>query len=144
MDIPKLPTDNFYKFLTIAGLVLVGSSVIWFQGERREAFDKADSARLQAKILEIEKEHLEKELASLSNQEEARLEKEKQIEIKTAQVASQVEIANRVISKAEVSRLIFIVVVCLGVAIAAAGLKLWYERLQVYQDRLVKNQAKGK
>lgn len=161
MNIPNLPTDNLYKFLTIAGLVLIFASAVWFEAERQDAFVKADNASLRARILEIEKEHLEKEELGLnvsrqrmfegglrpSDVEEQQIEaktlneQEKAFQIKEAEVEAQAEVANRIISKLELARVFFSIGVGLGFFLTGAGLRFWYTKLQVYQDRLVKKQA---
>ena len=153
---PNIPTDNLYKFMAIAGLSLMVVSTIWFEGERKEAFARSDNVRLQIKILDVEKQYLKTEtdtsqelllratdlpskelLKRIEDSNQSLQSRKKDLELKEAEVESQREVVNRIITKLELARFIYMVAIICGIALMAVGFWLWYWRSQIYQDRLL-------
>ena len=159
MSLPNLPTDNLYKFMTIAGLVVIVAGGIWFRDVRREVINRADEIQLKSRVLDIELKHLTEDLKryqqvltsqlnslqhgerptfKVQNFEDPLRSREEAVEIKKAEIDHEREVLRDNVGEFRGARALFIVMCLVGCGITAIGFRLWYTRLQIYQDRLVR------
>ena len=157
MSLPSLPTDNLYKFMTIAGLVVVVAGGIWFRDVRRELTSRVDEIQLKSQVLDIELKHLTEDmeryhqvfksrldslqhgerptLKEVQNFEDPLRSRQEAVEIKKAEIDHEREI----LRDNRGARALFVLMCLVGFGITATGLWLWYTRLQIYQDKFVRS-----
>lgn len=152
MELPIPPTDNLYKFLSIAGLFVIVVSlsipVYFILGMRQ----KLTEFRTEAAVLSVELKYLKQDAEQVSTEKDKRgrsamednperRAKLKELEIREARL-------NQAVTEADwTSRMMHILMAFIGVGSVAGGIltgkgfALWYYRLQRYQDEIVKTQA---
>ena len=162
--VPSLspPTDNLYKFMAIAGLVLILSSVYLFESTRDDALaaslslqrealaSQLEEARLSFAIAELEWE-VARERAAVQNggidDEQRRASSYLPEELaRVRQTSDSLSHARSGFLDALGSRVdrnrrnfwIGTLLMILGVALATWGFVLWWARVQRYQDILTR------
>ena len=148
------PTDNLYKFISIAGLlaVIVSLSVpVYFILNTRP---RVTEFRIEASVLSVELKYLKQEIEEMrtgtdnvdrlnTQNNSARRTKLRELEIR------QVRLDHAIAEAEWATRIMLILMVCVvlgsagGGGLAGKGFALWYDRLQRYQDEIVKKQATG-
>ena len=152
MQIPNLPTDNLYKFMAIAGLALIIISVIiplWIIHDLKiKGYDlKIEMAIIDVEAKSFEKQfqlhtqvpHNKKELSDHSHKQyfATVLDMEKNI----AKTKGQVDKLEFLRSEIQKMRVIIALGLGLGLILTFNGFRLWYSRLQKYQDAAIKSEA---
>lgn len=144
MNIPSPPTDNLYKFLALAGiLVAVGSYIfVYLQADRSQELlielkqgaalihAETEIARLRSLLNdpnERRSKHLE-EAYETAVREGARLTKVEE------ELAFLLAWKNRYM-------IALVAGLVVGAALSAVGFVLWYRRVQKYQDLILRRQA---
>ena len=120
MEIPKLPTDNLYKFMALSGLVILILSAIPYY--RKYEFD------IELIRLEAEAENLRlkiRENAAYTTTE---------FEFKCKEILRRITMNNYLKGVAYVCSFV-------GSFLTTLGFYLWYVKLQRYQDRIIKKEA---
>lgn len=165
MNLPNLPTDNLYKFLTIFGLVIIIFAIVadYFLIEslydRTINFEKIintnnqSSKELLANLTLVEQKLTLTEAAlkkgDMSFQEEESLvnalgENVNALYKKKAEVEN-LKITDLEIKRADMdiktAKYFFPLLSAIGVILAIFGFKLWYDRLQKYLDLEIKNKV---
>ncbi len=154
-SLPQTPTDNLYKFMAIFGLTLliVGivlpSYVIYVE--------RANQVDLMAKVREADMkmiasgafrtmDDVKGKLNTEANMsEEDRLRFISMIEMLEINSKAMDELRKSLARETFVYLTIFISIVCIvsGISLINSGFRLWHKRLQVYQDIIVKNEARA-
>jgi len=152
MELPKVPTDNLYKFMALSGIVLLVASafprywqaklefeLIRVQGEKRKVTKKkewahADMDYLLTKSNKLKEETSEwKEAKDLAAAEPQLIEKKRQ-EIQEKEISQRLDVIRRLKYVIAGGRWV-------GAILSVFGFLLWYHKLQKYQDKIVKKQA---
>ena len=169
MNLPNIPTDNLYKFLAIAGLVILISSnalyIIfggrimntaqeWLRIGAVNTFEKqiitADINTSKRKIAELEKSlqaanPSEKQI--LSEQVQAEKNILKSGNAKLEDISKNFVSMNNSINtdwfKTEVAYVKWTLILgnIIGTVATITGFYLWYTKLQKYQDKMIKQKA---
>jgi hypothetical protein len=157
---PTLPTDNLYKFIAIAGLIIliVGNGYnLYFTNELAAWYRQQLS---EWSVLNVEIEYTIKETAQLNeilkqtsgNNELQKYYQEKMDkllsdakaqDIKKAIFDERLKISGENKRKQDILLVVAILSNIIGSMLLIAGLRLWYTRVQIYQDRILKDQAEG-
>ncbi len=144
MNIPTIPTDNLYKFMALTGVVLVIGSfiLVWFKAERSQELlreYKQGAALIEAKI-EIA------ELSDLLDQESRKRigkssELRREVGVDRAKLVV-IEEELKLILEDKLMYMVFLIVSqVVGFSLSIVGFKLWYERVQKYQDIILRRQG---
>lgn len=129
MQIPNLPTDNLYKFMALTGLVLVVIGIIpyWVGGTKTQ---EIAGQVLAKQIILIEAEIADDD--EFSRHEVAKLRGEiKQLKFQW----------DRLLQDRKFLRTLSSAFYSFGTFLSCFGFVLWYTRVQIYQDLLLKKQA---
>ncbi len=169
MDIPKLPTDNLYKFIAMSGLITLIISFLYplyfeheFVLKVLQNTTEATKARVELDHLTEDLNSLIRELASLDKDfkrgklkeyvirveqmaitEKEVKEKGRQIAIKNAEIQGKAEAIDYLKASTEMIKNYSIGFKIIGLSLAVFGFYLWYVKLQRYQDKQVKKDATG-
>ena len=155
MQLPSLPTDNLYKFIALSGLVLLVTAIV-VPVKIQDEIDK-DFARLvliqQVKIdlavLEwnqagsppktlTTEEAIEKWRSSQKEKKEELQSRLRKLEVSGADAEFEYYSAIRVRKR---WRRIAYCIGAIGILLMCIGFRLWYVRLQKYQDKIIRRQA---
>src|SRR5580704_1991991 len=138
LELPQPPTDNIYKFFAIFGLVLFLASglLLWGQVQQRV-------------VIESEIEHLTQEIAyNLKLPDSPRLDTGKVVRDASPEDKAKVARVNELKERIADLTLPFWLLIAFGalgtvggLILMVKGFRLWYDRAQVYQDRVLKAQA---
>jgi len=156
MQIPSLPTDNLYKFLAIAGLVIIVLSVVgpWsryeqltsktIEVETQTSIYKKGIASVELAIMKLKEEwkkaKSEKERELLQSRLDELQRQIRQLEIIIPEIAGKKALHQRFM---ETTAIFVVAGACglvLGVVLSIVGFVLWYRRVQRYQDAILKQQ----
>jgi hypothetical protein len=122
MNLPSLPTDNLYKFMALSGIVLIISSsfIVWKHADRSQELLREVNAGLA-----VEKTNSDDQGSHLSNM------KLKLEELKLILKDKPWYMAFLLISQ------------IIGGFLSIIGFRLWYLRVQKYQDIILAEQVKS-
>jgi hypothetical protein len=146
MNFPNLPTDNLYKFCALAGLIATILSIVLPNIALHNLNLELIKTNGEIKVLEAESRHFKaaENKDNLSPEEKTNLlEKSKELEIKLIQLNSKNDAENFLTAQARHWRSIGFFGVFLGVLLVATGFILWYRKVQIYQDMILKKEAGG-
>lgn len=134
LDIPSLPTDSLYKFLALSGVLMAFGS-IFFYSKLRLAIRK--------KIYDVELEQAENEalISYFERQESHSPERLLELRKNTNKARVSVEEIRSLWKDLKNLRVVFYLIIAIGLAMAATGFVLWYSKVQVYQDTLLEFRA---
>ena len=148
MNLPLLPTDNLYKFMSLALVVIIIISVSYPIIQIEQLQHRIVSLNGDQKILNREVELLKKEINLFEknkNKTMAELidfyRKTNQQQIKNIELmvkVQDIELTSKYISQ---NRILGIIGTSLGSFLAFFGFSLWYVRIQKLQDLLLKRQV---
>ncbi|HQZ63956.1 MAG TPA: hypothetical protein PLY87_02715 [Planctomycetaceae bacterium] len=170
MEYLKAPTDNLYKFIAIAGAALIAVCVIQTTGQLAEISQQSFQLSKDIAIQKVENERLNerskafrKELAvEIQNPEKLTPEgkpllfdkvsdiqrKNEELEDfhfetmkSSAVLAVQIERLGQLTSAYATWVHRALIAVGIGVIMMILGFRLWYSRVQVFQDRLLQKQT---
>ena len=143
MNLPTFPTDNLYKFLAISGLVTLAFTAVFPFFILRQVSLELVSVKSEIAAIKLEAEHLEnllklaKETPEYLAEATEILERNSQLLLKMQELDGKNEelrFRNDEISKYT----LLLIALFLGSSIATAvGFRLWYTKLQRYQDQAV-------
>jgi hypothetical protein len=138
MNIPTIPTDNLYKFIAIFGLLISLTGTYLFQNNFQEINSEIDKLDIEYEQIKVKNPFYKKILLLKDS-----LEINKVIEFKTDSVSfikRYRKLENRVNSLKHDLQ-VYIFIIFLGIGISIFGFCKWYIKLQIYQDKIVKNEA---
>ena len=122
MNFPTLPTDNLYKFIALLGIVIIlFSFYLPFQSAKKsqELLREVDSVM---KVIDLmpQKERVKAYETTYKKLEELKfiLEKDKPFYLS-----------------------VYVVGGTIGIILTISGFRMWYKRVQKYQDKILENQA---
>lgn len=152
MDLPNPPTDNLYKFFAISGLIIIIFCLVVPVWYLKEAQSRIMELQTEIDILKIELRYLEIEVKAetgnktLENLTLAELkpetrEKYKQWDIKDATIRGKIENEKWLVHFIEGLLLFTVVGVGIGIYIMRHRFLFWYDRLQIFQDVIIENEA---
>ncbi|MFY4857616.1 hypothetical protein ACOTVL_04065 [Aliarcobacter butzleri] len=164
MQLPTIPTDNLYKFMALSGLTIIlffSFSLIYFfykiQLEMIEQRKNANLVKEKTKILgRLKDNHVKYTEILLELRKEKEITKKEFYELQQKGILNFNKYADSILldininmSNLEVlaGKIIFSIVILIfsgmgvfgGYKLSKKGFNLWYEKLQVYQDRQIKN-----
>lgn len=140
MTLPGLPTDNLYKFVALAGLV------IFFYGMTtpfvflNHNLDKIESVAQEAASLSADvhvlKNSLEVDPVKPGDAAEARkrIEQSADAARRNAVLGEKLNMVRRLNQQDADAGIIGFIVAIIGLLVSTLGFCLWYIRVQVYQD----------
>lgn len=145
MSVPNLPTDNLYKFLSLGGLLLgvvsLSLNILVLDNYSQQAINlfrqdleinknlKEVNLRLKTLTPEVLKDN--KELVRLYSETLKSENNNKILQKEVDNITPSYEIKNNLLNFATAT----------GFLVSAAGFILWYEKLQKYEDKIVKKKA---
>lgn len=162
MNIPDLPTDNLYKFIALAGLILLLFSSIYYQVFSRDVLLKNIDLRAEMSRMEKEVEFLREDTDSLKEDKQAIKQDNSVSQEEQNNVGKNIEGLNQrtreaILKTIELERigkgvLIYndqiallrwssIIGAITGILLLIIGFYLWYTRIQIYQDKILVNEA---
>jgi hypothetical protein len=149
LAVPNLPTDNLYKFVALAGLTMVVLSLVLFAVAMNARWDTLDRLEVDQASLDAEITNLRSDLDVLAKQAHpsagdlrALRQRQQDLVAHAAVMAAKAGILRRLREGLKELVLQMYVGAGLGGGIAAVGFMLWYRRVQVFQDQLLRAQAK--
>lgn len=155
-NLPDLPTDSLYKFLALLGMVLFLARVIVPKILVNRLRDYVNELMIEVAPVKAEIGYLEGEIDDVKNQGAPDSEegfeilrgrmtgmkaKVQELGVKSAIVDAKIRIAEE--RRREMVWL-YVVMVAGGLSgglLMASGFRLWYDRLQKYQDMIVAAEA---
>jgi len=172
MSLPNIPTDNLYKFMAIAGLVLFISANTLYVIDNNKIADTAQEWLRNGSIYTFEQKTLNTEINSSQKrikelENTMRTAKPQEKQTISAEISSEKdlvknnnnklkEVNKNIISlnnslnidrfkkEAEEAKLTTLIVDVVGLLSIFFGFSLWYNRLQKYQDIMIKQKAESK
>ena len=144
MNIPQLPTDSLYKFITMSGLVLTVLSLTYLVLSRHDLALKVAEGEGVIKNAEVERQNLEAMKISPTTPP-----KDEYEQARLARFFDLVSESRRLHERnvvfleqyLELRPWVFISLL-FGVVLFAGGSWLWYMRLQRYQDLIVQAESR--
>lgn len=146
MNLPNLPTDNLYKFIALAGLVVILLSIVLPNIALHNLRLELLKTNGELSVLQAEYDFLREEHNSVENHpnlEEAakHREKMKELRVRTLQLKSKDESERFLHRQTIVWQSVAAIGLFVGAGMVTFGFKLWYERVQKYQDMILKKDA---
>ncbi|MCT7489409.1 hypothetical protein N5T63_10900 [Aliarcobacter cryaerophilus] len=164
MQLPTIPTDNLYKFMSISGLLVMlfffltlTYSIYQLEINIMEEQKNTNIVKSKVEVLDKLRENYKSYIKVLEELlKEKEITKKEFYEIKYKELSKYTDYLNNVLLDISIgegnikklentlnSILIIGIISFLGILIgfflARRGFKLWYEKLQVYQDRNIKD-----
>ena len=134
IDLPALPTDSLYKLLALSGIFLILITIYLIYNLY---------LKLKSKVYDIysEQEVREAEISYLERMENPDPEEVLKVRIKHNLTAVKVKERNWYIKQLWVLSIFGTMIILIGIVMTYKGFTLWYSKVQVYQDRLLKLQV---
>jgi hypothetical protein len=145
MELPTIPTDNLYKFLTVFGILVAIASLLiprYVHNQMRVQVLRADTelreaqARSDAIHRVNQAQNNQMNYVELTTQLEGIQPAIARAEGRKQEAESQEVQASRLVATSNVG-------VAVGIALATLGFVLWYLNLQRWQDQAVKREARS-
>jgi len=137
--IPKIPTDNLYKFYSIFGLVLFVFGIYLIYNSTIEKY-KAQQELIRHEIVNRAIEYIENtnETDSLNFMSDSILSKFTPTDILGLNQDLQ---SDRKYIDLEVVNVYIIIIILVGLILGAYGFNRWYYKTQKFADQIIKNEA---
>lgn len=126
MNLPSIPTDNLYKFIAVSGLVLMVAGLYFYKSTETDIRAEIFRFQLQQDILT-----LEANVDSLSNTNKLD---------SIALYYDKKELLDK-IERLPNSYKAYLSLSLIGVGLSIFGFVEWYLKLQVHQNKIVKNEG---
>jgi hypothetical protein len=146
MNLPNLPTDNLYKFIALAGLTIIFFSmvlpIIALHNLKLELLKtNGELSVLQAEF-EFLRDDMEVAKRNPSPETAPRLgDKMKELRIRTLQLKSKDEAERFLHRQTIIWQSVATIGISIGSLMLILGFKFWYQRVQKYQDLILKKEA---
>ena len=148
MDLPPLPTDSLYKFLALSGAVLFGLSLYLAVSLMKAYLARYDKVAFDADFLTARATWLTSriEKAKASGKIEAHeleyiIENMPMMEESRAAFNTAHDRLNAWEKRARIVTIVLILLAVAGGSLAAFGFRLWYDRVQRYEDVILQERA---
>ena len=140
--LPQPPTDNLYKFIAIAGLLVsaLGGTFAYVSAGRIDATLVAIEGRVAEDSLEVR--YVREDAADTSLTRAERLRRARDVERRVARRGAEVAALRKTYDGSKWTLISCVLWIFIGMAIAFKGFQLWYIRLQQFQDEIVSNEAR--
>ena len=137
MNIPKIPTDNLYKFMAITGLIFFLSSPILLGTLFYFTVMKITQIEYNFRILEAKAMVEETEL---KRRGDSSISPEKYLNLKTQliDIRRKAQELNFLVSMGYIAGIAIILLGAGGLVATIYGFGLWFQRLQVFQDQKIR------
>lgn len=146
MNIPTPPTDNLYKFVALSGVVvaLIGVALLWTQHQASgEAIGNFEDLVTLGQY-EVERYQQEVDfLIATNGSSDAVREARRQMKQRFAEIAVAENAAERVSNAFTVGIIVASACMAIGIYFGYWGFRCWYERVQKYQDAVLKAEAQA-
>jgi hypothetical protein len=143
LPLPNLPTDNLYKFISLSGVALFFVGVGFLFVEQKSFLDRYTGLReISARIVYQTSQYIEPTLKNPTRLTPSEIRQRIRVldslyaEQKTKQ--SVIEMQN---TDHGIIQIACVLAIGLGLLIAERGFRLWYDRVQKYQDVILRNEA---
>lgn len=123
MNLPNIPTDNLYKFIAISGLAIFLFGLYLFNSTQSEL------------LLEINRLKLEQEILQLSNDDFNKK------SLDSLEFNHQAQILQKKVDQLPKTYKGYLTLTFLGFLISIFGFFQWYHKLQIHQNKIVKNEG---
>jgi hypothetical protein len=151
MQIPNVPTDNLYKFISISGLVLIVTSFIAISISQREVADQIFTTHQEALSVGKAIQQLDDEMDALVSNPTPEsyvrakqiLEETKPLEVELAKLESMNDKSEYMHLASTEDLNFFKNQIYFGFFLTILGFIGWYYRLQRHLDAIVKKEAEG-
>lgn len=149
MTFPSLPTDSLYKFLFIAGILLITVSVYLYGEHYIQSSDRLGNSSV--KLLEIGRELDLLEIKTKSLKDSGKAASRNSIAINSDRIAAtkiqMASLSNEVQSierRNNIFSLLCSTAIIIGIVLMRKGYNLWYEKLQEPLDKITAIELKLK
>jgi hypothetical protein len=150
MNMPTLPTDNLYKFLSVSGLAIAILSIVLPIMRISEIRMKLVEVKTQANVFSVESEALREDnerwpKKTVLNPEETESLRRRLVElkIKSAEIGGRLEQIKSLNRDLDYMMILFWGGLPLGVAISVLGFVAWYFIVQKPNDLLLQKQVEN-
>ncbi len=158
MAFPQLPTDNLYKFLALSGVAILLASVLGPFGRFEQDWVAIHRIKGETDVLQMRVTHHEQrvqrlksdmsrpdaEAASPGRREDlvTQIEASQEaLELAGAELKARSDLAASIHHQTDDLFVLGGLGISLGLSLATAGFVLWYRRVQVHQDALLRSEA---
>ena len=148
MTLPTPPTDNLYKFIAIAGMVLLITSIVVINVNSHDLILKILNTDKTILVLEEKLDQLEEVMSLLQTSgslEEIKIAKDtfSRYLVEFAEIGAEIEI-DKFLSKEFKRNFVYLkVLLYIGSIFAVLGFLLWYLKLQRFLDLTVKRDSES-
>jgi hypothetical protein len=149
VNVPFLPTDNLYKFLALSGVVMViaSSALVWIISLHVD--EQITNLEVESALIKEEIRFLEEDVATPERRGDngsvnptTREGLRREIARNAARLGPEIQQTKRLNRDLWLLVVFYVVFLFGGFYAAYKGFRLWYDRLQRYQDVLLQAQAK--
>ena len=142
MEISQLPTDNLYKFMAIAGVVLLLFGLSYPLRLATELQRQIVEVQVQVDIAELRTEQIQSRVEELKKADDLTREQVQAVEADLYDLQEQAAKDRGAAAKSRLLLYHFLLFAIIGLAcivsgsiLARIGFKLWYERVQKPSDQ---------
>ena len=145
IQFPSIPTDNFYKFLAVGGLILFVLTLYSNYYLMIKVETSLADIEAEAEILKIERSSIKEKIDYFKkkgrlNNEELSIQ-EKQLKISAARLDGNLRKTEITFNYLQELAYYNFALIFVGVFMMSIGFRLWY-RLQKVQDRILESEIK--
>lgn len=148
MNFPQIPTDNLYKFMALSGLAIALISFFLPMKQVRdiemEIVEIQEQARLlneKNDFLDIKKGIIERLKSAPAEEAEKIFIERQQLVLESVRILAKLERVKFLKDEIKNLKTIIGLLSGLGVFLSVLGFILWYQKVQRYQDKVLKDNA---
>ena len=152
MNIPTIPTDNLYKFLSLSGISAAVVLIVSFQFSQNDIQIKVAELSGLMRLLENQTSRFNEmnknfdhihidEMAELERHKKDFNQREENIIKLQNEIEKQLEIVRALQAQFNSLKEIYFILIPTFIFQSILGFILWYHKLQKYQDVILKNKA---
>ena len=134
MQFPNLPTDNLYKFLALSGVLVAVVSVYFVITTAYRSQELARLVEENIRISDVLIDFGEITLNSDAMQEAL---------LVLAESTAEIQELNFIVDRKNTTIFIGLIVSFAGVVMSYFGFFLWYRRVQIYHDMILKHESES-
>jgi hypothetical protein len=147
LNVPNLPTDSLCKFVALSGLTLVVLSTVLPRLWMGAIWDKFDQLRIDMAVADAEGRNLDTDLRRVSlsaHAQELLWQRQRERVVHVATNSGRAATLQRLTNDLSSTELYEVVGGLGGILLLVTGFALWYSRVQVHQDQVLRSQAQAK
>ena len=147
--LPRIPTDNLYKFIAMSGIALIIFSCVtaFINASRREGIIDEIKAKMDMRdaYLNIAKDYKKTidvigNVGTISEMHNKAIDKANKF---ANELTDRVYVLETIVEQRNVTYIMSFVSSFVGTILACVGFLLWYKKLQIYQDAIIKREAEN-